>query len=60
MFPLNWLKLKQAENRTATATKPPKMTNRARLAKREKRSAQATRRIVVMVMPLSVRSTRSC
>jgi hypothetical protein len=58
MFPLNWLKRKQAENRTATPTKPPKTTNRVRLAKREKKSIHVTNSIDASAVTLRIASTR--
>jgi len=54
MFPLNWLKRKQAQNRTITPTKPPKLRNRVRLGKREKKSIQVNSSIEVSMVALRI------
>ena len=54
MFPLNWLNRKQAKNSTITPTKPPKLRNRVRLGKREKKSIHVNSSIEVSVIALRI------
>jgi len=58
MFPLNWLNRKDAENRIITPTKPPKLSNRVRFGKREKKSIHIVSSIKVIVVAQRIASTR--